>query len=186
VSDSRNRRNSQNTLTLIGALGASLAIVFLLVVVTVRPSNLDRNEIEWNSVWSTVSDNSALANPQFAPSDGAWWSNRAEQVGGQYPLWYIGFISPSNGFVSVEQFSGDPEPEIAAQLDDVTSTSATVGGQTWTVIDRRDLEDPGNRSVIYLLSNAGQGSTLMVSGTAPITEIELVALRALESLETTP
>ncbi len=186
MSDSRSRRNRQSTLTLLGALGASLAIVFLLVVITVRPANLDRNEIDWNSVWSTVSANSALANPQFEPSDGDWWSNRAEQTGGQYPVWYIGFISPTNGFVSVEQFNGDLDPEIAAQLDDVTPTRATVGGESWTVFDRSDLDDPGNRSVIYLLGDPSEGSTLMVSGTAPTAEIELVALRALESLETTP
>ena len=95
MSDARSRRNRQNTLTLIGALGASLAIVLLLVLVTVRPTNLDRNEVDWGSVWTTVAENEALANPEFVESDGDWWSNRAELIGGQYPVWYIGFISPT-------------------------------------------------------------------------------------------
>ena len=186
MSDARSRRNRQNTLTLIGALGASLAIVLLLVLVTVRPTNLDRNEVDWGSVWTTVAENEALANPEFVESDGDWWSNRAELIGGQYPVWYIGFISPTNGFVAVEQFDGDPAPEIAAQLDDVTPTRKGLGGETWTVFDRSEMDDVGNRRTIYLLSEIGEGANLMVSGTAPISEIELVALRALESLETSP
>ncbi len=183
MSDARSRRNRQNTLTLIGALGASLAIVLLLVLITVRPANLDRNEVDWGSVWTTVSENETLANPEFAESDGDWWSNRAELIGGQYPLWYIGFISPTNGFVAVEQFEGDPAPEIAAQLDDVTPTQVILGGETWTVFDRSEIDDAGNRATIYLLSDIGESGNLMVSGTAPVSEVELVALRALQSLE---
>lgn len=186
MSDARSRRNRQNTLTLIGALGASLAIVLLLVLVTVRPANLDRNDVDWGSVWTTVSENDSLANPQFAEADGDWWSNRAELIGGQYPVWYIGFVSPTNGFVAVEQFDGDPAPEFAAEFDDVTPTLVTLGGKSWTVFDRSEIDDAGNRRIIYLLSDTGASGNLMVSGTAPIEEIELVALRALESLEASP
>lgn len=184
MSDARSRRNRQNTLTLIGALGASLAIVLLLVTVTVRPTNLDRNDVDWNQVWQATAQSTSLVNPQFTESDGEWWANRAQQVGGQYPLWYIGFVSPTSGFVAVEQFSGAPSPEIAGELDDVTPTRVVLGGQSWSVFDRRELDNAGNRGVIYLLGDRGEGGTLMVSGTAPTPEIELVALRALESLET--
>jgi hypothetical protein len=88
--------------------------------------------------------------------------------------------------VAVEQFSGAPSPEIAGELDDVTPTRVVLGGQSWSVFDRRDVDNAGNRGVIYLLGDRGDGGNLMVSGTAPTTEIELVALRALESLETSP
>lgn len=186
MSSARQGRARQSTLTLIGALGASLAIVFIVVLVTIRPANTDRGDVDWNAVWLTTEPGLGLVNPDFTESDGDWWSNRAELVGGDYPEWYIGFVTPTEGFVVVEQFQGEPSPEIAAQLDDVTPTTATVAGFTWAVFDRSTVENPGNREKIYLLTGLAAGGSLMVSGSAPDAEIELAATRAVESLGGTP
>ncbi|MFM6967644.1 MAG: DUF4245 family protein [Microbacteriaceae bacterium] len=182
MSNARSGRARQSTLTLIGALGATLAIVAVIVFVTVRPSNTVRAEIDWHTVHASLPGSTLYVDPTFAPSDGDWWSNRAEYIGGDYPEWYIGLVTPTNEFVAIEQFGGDPSPELAAELDDVTPTGVTVAGTTWTVFDRSEIENPGNREIIYLLTGMTENGNLMVSGSASIDEIELAATRALESL----
>lgn len=187
MSSAREGRARQSTLTLIGALGASLAIVVVIVWITIRPANLDRADIDWHAVHADIPTPTAFVDPEFTAADGDWWANRAEYVNGDYPEWYIGLITPTNGFVVIEQFTGDPAPEIADELDDVTPTTATVAGLTWTVFDRSALDNPGNRAVIYLLTGVtGESDNLMVSGSASIAEIELAATRAVESLGGTP
>jgi hypothetical protein len=57
-----------------------------------------------------------------------------------------------------------------------------VAGTPASVVDRSMLESPGNYERIYEFSMPGGGS-LIVSGTADQTEMELVAQRALESLK---
>lgn len=186
MSSARQGRARQSTLTLIGALGASLAIVFIVVLVTVRPANTERADVDWSAVWSTTDPALGLANPEFDAADGDWWSNRAEYVGGEYPQWYIGFVTPTDGFVVVEQFQGEPSPEIAAQLDDVPPTSRSIAGVTWAVFDRTAVTNPGNRETILLLTGPTAKGSLMVSGSAPVAEMELVATRVIESLGGTP
>lgn len=186
MSSARSGRSRQTTLTLLGALGASLGIVLILVLITIRPDNTQRGDIDWHAVHDQTVSDTVLADPQFTTADGDWWSNRTELVGGKYPTWYIGLISPTQGFVAVEQFTGDPSPELAGELDDVTPSSVTVGGQTWTYFDRSSVDKPGNREHIYLLTGLPGNGSLMVSGTAPRDEIELVAARAAESLGGTP
>lgn len=186
MSSARQGRARQSTLTLIGALAASFAIVLVVVLLTVRPANTDRGDVDWSAVWSSTDSRVTLVNPDFTDADGDWWSNRAEFVSGDFPEWYIGFVSPTNGFVAVEQFTGDPAPEISSQLNDVTPTIETVAGLTWAVFDRTGVEDPGNREIIYLLTGLSENGSLMVSGSATLDEIELVATRAVESLGGTP
>jgi hypothetical protein len=186
VSSARQGRSRQSTYTLIGALGASLAIVLVIVLVTVRPANTERAEVDWHAVHDGMPSAAQFVDPEFTAADGDWWSNRAELTGGTSPEWYIGLVTPTAGFVVIEQFTGDPSPEIASELDDVTPTTATVAGYSWAVFDRTTVKDPGNRVVIYLLSGVGENGSLMVSGSATVDEIELAATRAVESLGGTP
>ena len=183
MTSARQGRARQSTLTLIGALGASFAIVFLVFFVTVRPANLDRGDVDWNTVWATTDPSLNLVNPRFTVDDGDWWSNRAEFVGGDVPVWYIGFVTPSQGFVAIEQFRGEPPQDLADDLADVSPTTTTIGGRTWAVFDRSSVDNPGNREVLYLLADQEDVGTLVVSGNAPTEEITLVATRAVESIE---
>lgn len=186
MSSARQGRARQSTLTLIGALGASFAIVLVIMLVTVRPANVDRGDVDWHAVHDGLPAATQFVDPEFTTTDGDWWANRAEYTGGKYPEWYIGLVTPTEGFVVIEQFTGDPSPEIAGELDDVTPTTATVAGHTWAVFDRTAVKDPGNRVVIYLLTGIGENGSLMVSGSASTEELELAATRAVESLGGTP
>lgn len=182
MSSAREGRARQSALTLIGALAASLGIVAVIVWLTIRPANLDRADVDWHQVTSDAQFPVAIADPAFTESDGDWWSNRADVSTGDYPQLYIGFVTPSGGYVAVEQFVDSLPPEVLAELDDVTPQPITIDGTVWTVFDRSTVDDPGNRVLVYLLADIATGGTLMVSGSAPSSEIELVAVKSLTSI----
>lgn len=181
VSAAQERRNRSNLYTLSGALLASFAVVFVVVILAIRPDPLTRAEIDWSDVHASAPNPQSLVNPDFTAADGDWWSNRAEYIGGDSVEWYIGLVTPKGEFVSIEQFAGTVPPELLDFLDDAEPSRTMVAGVPVSVVDRSMLKDPGNYELIYEFSFPGGGS-LIVSGTADEIEMELVAQRALESL----
>jgi hypothetical protein len=181
VSSARERRNRQNIFTLIGALLASLGIVLVVVLISVRPDPTSRAEIDWHTVHNDTPNPVLFVDPVFSESDGDWWSNRADYLAGQNPEWYIGFVSPTNGFVAIHQFTNGLSPEVAESLNDVAPLPVVIDGSTWTHYDRSALETPGNYRNVYQIT-LPSGGILIVSGTANVNEIELVASLALDSV----
>jgi hypothetical protein len=185
VSSAQERRNRSNLYTLSGALLASFAVVLIIVILAIRPDPMTRAEVDWSDVHASAPNPQTLVNPQFTDADGDWWSNRAEYIGGDSIEWYIGFVSPTNGFVVVHEFLAGVSPEVAEVLDDVTASPVVIDGSTWTRYDRSALDNPGNYRTMYEIALPG-GAILIVSGTADSAEIELVATRALDSLSIQP
>jgi hypothetical protein len=185
VSSAQERRNRQNVFTLTGALLASLGVVLVIVLISIRPNPTSRAEVDWRSVHNDAPNSALLVSPEFAASDGDWWANRADYRGGQNPEWYIGFVTPTNGFVVVHEFLADVSTEVAEVLDDVTASPIDIDGSTWTRYDRSAIDNPGNYRIVYTIS-LPLGAILVVSGTADAAEIELAALRALESISFQP
>ena len=181
MSSAQERRNRQNIFTLIGALLASFGVVLVVVLISIRPDPTSRAEVDWHSVHSDAPNSSLLVDPVFAESDGDWWANRADYRAGQNPEWYIGFVTPTSGFVVVHEFLADVSPEVAEVLDDVTASPIVIDGSMWTRYDRSDLENPGNYRHVYEIA-LPSGGILIVSGTAAVSEIELVASLAFESV----
>jgi hypothetical protein len=181
VSSAQERRNRQNVFTLTGALLASFGVVLVIVLISIRPNPTERAEVDWSSVHNDAPNSVLLVDPEFAPSDGDWWANRADYRTGKNPEWYIGFVSPTNGFVVVHEFLAGVSPEVAEVLDDVPATPFAIDGSTWTRYDRSALDNPGNYRTVYEIA-LPQGGILIVSGTADVSEIELVARLALESV----
>ena len=182
MSAAQERRNRSNLYTLSGALLASFAVVLIIVILAIRPDPMTRAEVDWSDVHASAPNPQTLVNPQFTDADGDWWSNRAEYIGGDSIEWYIGLVTPSGEFVSIEQFLGTVPPELLDILDDNEPAKLMVAGSPASVVDRSMLKNPGNYERVYEFSMSGGGS-LIVSGTADQTEMELVAQRALESLK---
>jgi hypothetical protein len=181
VSSAQERRNRQNVFTLIGALLASFGVVLVIVLISIRPTPTERAEVDWRSVHNDAPNPVLLVNPEFAASDGDWWANRADYRAGDNPEWYIGFVSPTNGFVVVHEFLADVSPEVAEVLDDSPASPVVIDGSTWTRYDRSERENPGNYRNVYEIT-LPQGGILIVSGTADVSEIELVASLAYKSV----
>lgn len=172
--NSRRHRSNQTLLNLVIALVASLGIVLFLVVVVVRPDSATRPAVDYVAIAGDAQ--AASDEPLIVPRLPQGWSaNDARLVTKSGILdWYVGFITPSTQFVALEQgIQGNPT-WLATIIESAKPTGTTsIDGLDWTIYDRRDAKDPGNFA--YSMSTTSGGSTIVLHGTAPTAEFELLA-----------
>lgn len=171
---SRKRRANQTVLNLALALGASLLIVLFLVTVVVRPDVAPDPGVNWVETAAEASAGSGLEliAPMLPPG---WTANdaRFEDEAG-VPTWYIGFLTPAQQFIALNQgIDGNPTWLASVLRDADESGSTTIDTVRWTIYDRRDVESPGNYA--YAMSAELDGSSIAMYGTAPTSEFELLA-----------
>ncbi|MET1042617.1 MAG: DUF4245 family protein [Microbacteriaceae bacterium] len=174
---SRVHRAAQNPVNLVIALIASLGIVLFLVLVVVRPNTTLHETVDYRAV-AADTQQPGIGEPLLVPDVPAdWFSNRAEAHPGTSDgsfTWYIGLITPDNGFIAVNQGINEGEAWVADLLDHEPATSeTTIGGVTWQVVDQRDTRDPGNFA--YSMTTQAGASSVVLNGTASDADFELVA-----------
>lgn len=178
------RQANQTTFNLVIALVASLAVVFVLVAVVVRPDmgprTVDYREIGAGAQ-SSVSE--TLAVPDLV--DG-WSANRAELVSNPadgVTRWEIGFLTPDPGSAYIGFVQGIDAN--ASWIADQTASARAdgteeIGGLTWDRYNRRDLPDPGNLE--YVLVTVVGSSTIVLGGTASDEEFTELAAAIAKAL----
>lgn len=174
AANSRRHRANQTLFNLVVALVASLAIVLFLVVVVVRPAPAPTDPIDYASIAAEAQ--AEAAEPLIAPAlPPGWYANDARfGAVAEVPTWYIGLVTPSTQFIALNQGVGANPTWQSTVLDNAPETgSATIDGLTWAVYDQRDASDPGNFA--YSMSTTVGGSTILLHGTAPTAEFELLA-----------
>ena len=171
---SRRHRANQTLLNLVVALIGSLALVLLIVTVVVRPAPAPPESIDYASVASQAQPGTdePLLSPVLPPG---WSANDARfQTTQQVPTWYIGFLTPGEQYIGLDQGIGANPTWQAALLDDARETgSVSFEGVEWTVFDQRDASDPGNFA--YSLATVHGDSTVLLHGTASDEEFALLA-----------
>lgn len=161
---------------LVLSLLASLLIVGFIVAVVVRPDEGGPPEVDYRAAAEAAQ--SDLDERLLAPDlPEGWTANRAELVTGaadEVVRWEIGFLTPGGEYIGFVQ-GIDANPSWVA--DQVAGTAPegerTIGGLSWSVVDRRDVDDPGN-TAFALVTEAG-ASTLVLAGTAADAEFEVLA-----------
>ncbi len=171
---SRRHRSNQTTLNLVVATIASLAIVLILVIVVVRPAPPAAEPIDFATIAAQAQPGADA--PLVVPVLPETWAANSARFGNrtQVPTWYIGFITPSQQFIAFNQGIGANlswEDEVL-QRAEATGT-ATIDGLTWTVFDQRDRSGTGNYA--YSMSVTTNDSTIVLHGTAPVEEFDLLA-----------
>jgi len=172
--NSRKHRANQTLLNLVVATVASLVIVLFLVVVVVRPDpGTVNNPVDYTAVAAEAQGGSNET--LLAPVLPAWTANDARfGTTAAVSTWYIGFITPTTEFIALVQGIDANPTWQQSVLEGAQSTGAvTIDGVTWTEYDQRDANDPGNFA--YSLATTSGGSTIVLHGTAPTTEFELLA-----------
>lgn len=180
---SRKHRENQTALNLIVALGASLAIMLIIVLIVVRPDQAPPAPVDYKAIAAQAqgSTDETLVSPELP--DG-WNSNSAQLGKGAdgVSTWYIGFVTPAEDFAAVSQGIDANPTWLAAQLDNALATGTqTIDGIRWEVYDRRDAEDPGNLE--YALASTIGASTIVLFGTAQPDEFETLAAAVVASHE---
>ncbi|WAB85180.1 DUF4245 domain-containing protein [Microcella daejeonensis] len=169
----RKRRANQTARNLVLSLVASMAIVLFLVVVTVREEP-DGLVIDYRA--SAIEAEGGLGQQVLAPEVPAdWVSNRADLSGDSTVIeWYIGFITPGERFLALVQgFDANPSWLAEELRQPQSSEEIEIGGVTWTLYDRRGIEDIGNRQ--YALVTETETSTVVLYGTASEAEFAQLA-----------
>lgn len=170
------RRASQTTLNLVLALIASLGIVALIVLVVVRPQNVEREPVDYAAIAADAQGESdvPLVVPQLPEG---WSANRAELVGAGadgVQSWQIGLLTPSGQYIGLVQGIDANDTWVSEQTARSEATDRTeLGGTSWNVYDRRDVSDPGN--LAYVLVTTSGRSTVVLGGTAADEEFAVLA-----------
>ena len=173
--NSRNYRQAKTPNNLVIALVASLGIVLFLVLVVVRPSPDAVDPVDYAAVASQAQPgvDTALVVPTLPPE---WAANAAslQRAADESFTWYIGFVTPENTFLALEQGLDTNAGWFAQSLGAAQPTgSTTIDGIEWTIYNQRTGEDPGNFA--YSLAATVGDSDYLLHGTAADAEFELFA-----------
>ncbi|MBU1589416.1 MAG: DUF4245 domain-containing protein [Actinobacteria bacterium] len=171
---SRRHRANQTLLNLVVALLGSLLVVVILVAVVVRPTPAPPEGIDYATVaaQAQVDSSEPLLAPVLPPE---WSANDARfQTTQQVPTWYIGFLTPGEQYIGLDQGIGANPTWQAALLNNAQeSGTVTIEGVSWTIFDQRDASDPGNYA--YSLATTRGDSTVLLHGSASDDEFALLA-----------
>ena len=172
-------RSNQTLLNLVIALGASLLVVFVIVIVVVRPDQSGPPKaVDWVSVAKDAqqSVSTKLVVPKLPTT---WSANRAELIDTKsapdgIASWQIGFLTPSTQYIGLVQGIQVDASWISSQLQQKKATGdATFDGLRWQVYDHRTDDDPGN--LAYALVTTVGDSTVVLAGTGTDAEFATLA-----------
>lgn len=174
--NSRKHRSRQTVTNLWLSLLASLAVVAVLVLVVPRGDQAVRPDVDYARVATEAQG--AVDVPLVVPRPGdGWHSNSAALRTGsadRIVSWYIGFLTPANGYLGFSQGVRANAGWLAALLQGSRAGStAQLGGREWTVYDNRDTGAKGN--VRYALSTETARGIYLVYGTADPAEAAALA-----------
>jgi hypothetical protein len=172
-------RSNQTTLNLVIALGASLLVVFLIVIVVVRPDQVGSPKtVDWTTVARDAQQ--SVSTPLIVPTLPTTWSaNRAELVDAKsasdgIASWQIGFLTPTTQYIGLTQGIDANVSWVATQLANKASTGdENYGGVDWKVYDHRTADHPGN--LAYALVATMGRSTVVLAGTGSDVEFATLA-----------
>lgn len=172
---SRIHRASQTTVNLIASLIVSLVIVLFIVLIVVRPDQQSVNAVDYQKI--AVQAQAGIPDPLVVPDLPAAWKANAATINpvvkGSY-AWHIGFITPGKQYISFDQGIGVGDGWAAGQLGNRPATStASIGGLTWQVYNRRTVDNPGNFA--YSLVTTVGKDTYLLHGTAVTGEFRVLA-----------
>jgi hypothetical protein len=172
-------RSNQSLLNLVIALGASLLVVFVIVVVVVRPDQGGAPKtVDWASVARDAQP--SVSTPLLVPQLPRGWSaNRAvfedtSSAPDAIANWQIGFLTPSTQYIGLTQGISANSSWVSTQLNDKRATGdASFGAFRWQVYDHRSDSNPGN--LAYALVTTVGETTVVLAGTASDAEFSTLA-----------
>ena len=181
--NSRAHRANQTTRNLILALLASLVVVLFIVLVVVRPSDNLVKPVDYRSVAAQAQQSvgQRLVDPKLSK---AWSANDAEfkSGSGKTVTWYLGFITPRQQFIAVEQGVNVNGNWVSSLLGKAKVTGhVSIDGIDWAEYNQRHAANPGNFG--YSLAGKVDGSDVVLHGSADNTEFSQLATAVVDGLK---
>jgi len=183
--NSLKHRQRQTVTNLVLALGASLLVVLVLVLIVPRSDAPIERDIDVATVaeQAQVVSDDPLAVPDLPEG---WRANAAElrtSNADDVTAWYAGYLTPSNEYAGMYQ-GLDANPTWAAGLlaRTLATGTTTIDGVEWTVYDNRDSDADVGNARYGLMTEAG-GSTFVLLGTATPEEFEELAASLVQTID---
>jgi hypothetical protein len=183
--NSLKHRQRQTLKNLVLALGASLLIVLVIVLLVPRSDAPIDPEVDVASIaeQAQIASDDPLAVPALPEG---WRANAAElrtSAVDDVTAWYVGYLTPSNEYIGMYQGIEANPTWVASLLARTTATgTTTIDGVEWTVYDNRETSiDVGNAR--YGLTTEAGDSTFVLLGTATPEEFETLAAALVPTVE---
>ena len=183
--NSLKHRQRQTLLNLMLALGASLLVVLVIVLIVPRSDAPMEPDIDVAPIaeQAQIASGDPLAVPELPEG---WRANAAElrtsTVDG-VTAWYVGYLTPSDEYIGMYQGLEANPTWVAGLLERTLATgTTTIDGIEWTVYDNRDSGDDVGNARYGLTTEAG-GSTFVLLGTATPEEFLTLATALVPTID---
>jgi hypothetical protein len=183
--NSLKHRQRQTLLNLVLALGASLLVVLVIVLIVPRSDAPMEPDIDVAPIaeQAQIASDDPLAVPELPEG---WRANAAElrtsTVDG-VTAWYVGYLTPSDEYIGMYQGLEANPTWVAGLLErTLASGTTTIDGVEWTVYDNRDSGDDVGNARYGLTTEAG-GSTFVLLGTATPEEFLTLATALVPTID---
>ncbi|MDQ0576010.1 DUF4245 domain-containing protein [Agromyces albus] len=183
--NSRLHRQRQTLKNLVLALGASLVVMLVLVLLVPRSDTPIEPDIDVAAVaeQAQIASSDPLAVPDLPEG---WRANAAELRKSEadgVTAWYAGYLTPSDEYVGMYQGLEANPTWVAGLLErTLASGTTTIDGIDWTVYDNRESTDDVGNARYGLVTEAG-GNTFVLIGTATTDEFETIGAALTTTVE---
>ena len=176
------KRANASVIGMLIALAVSIAAFLPIILMNPLPkSDGFRPNIDVSAVARNATDVAGFT--PVAPDTGnTFTANYARWESGSgsgVPTWEVGFLTPKDSFIGLIQ-TNQPNPTWLVQQTKSAPVTGTrdAGGQEW------ELRDTGKGEKSMILDY--RGSTVILTGGAPLDEFGVLAAAVVKSLETAP
>jgi hypothetical protein len=183
--NSRNHRQRQTVRNLVLALGASLLVVLVIVLIVPRSDAPIEPDTDVAAVaeQAQIAIDDELAVPELPEG---WRANAAEirsSAADGVTAWYVGYLTPSDEYIGVYQGLDANPTWVAGLLARTLATgTTTIDGIEYTVYDNRESSDDVGNARYALTTEAG-GTTFVLLGTATEAEFTTLATALTPTIE---
>jgi hypothetical protein len=183
--NSRNHRQRQTLFNLVLALGASLLVVLVIVLLVPRSDAPIEPAIDVAAVaeQAQIAIDDPLAVPELPEG---WRANAAEirsSATDGVTAWYVGYLTPSDEYIGLYQGVEANPTWVAGLLSRTLATgTTTIDGIEYTVYDNRESSDDVGNARYALTTEAG-GTTFVLLGTATEAEFTTLATALTPTIE---
>jgi hypothetical protein len=186
MSDAAAKRRARQTVTnLLLALGSSIGLVLVLIMIVPRDDTSLVKKVDYVSVAKDAAD--STARPVIVPSiETGWWCNSARWTAnpgdGTSASWYAGFVGPKNQYIGITQTYDTNATWLAQQLSGLKNTGTmTTSGRNWQVWQAKEPHVPA-KTKDYLMVGSQGADNVLIYGTASNAEMKAFATGVAEQM----
>jgi hypothetical protein len=171
-------RRGTPALGMVGAMGVVLLLIGVVALITLRPDGGDEvRVVDYSDELASARVSAPFEVLAPAGLDGFRATSVRFTSTDAGTVWHLGFVSPLEEYVGLDQSDGPAEPMIDELTEGATAVggpagTVELGGRTWA---RYDEGGDGDGELVRGLVTHEDDTTTLVSGTANWSELEAMA-----------